>query len=142
MKPRVELFALTAVRTTDRRISHKKRVKCRRLGQLQDAGIVVPCAKRAQAWQAGHGLGTLGRDTFRGPAYYDFDFSLSKDTSFGTRGKQEYWEYCSSEQSFFNIFNIVNFGLPNNAVRGTGFGIVSKTAGTSRQIQLSLKVIY
>jgi hypothetical protein len=27
-------------------------------------------------------------------------------------------------------------------VRGSGFGIISKTAGTSRQIQFSLKVIY
>jgi hypothetical protein len=43
---------------------------------------------------------------------------------------------------FFNIFNIVNFGLPSNIVRGSGFGIISKTAGTSRQIQFSLKVIY
>jgi hypothetical protein len=43
---------------------------------------------------------------------------------------------------FFNIFNIVNFGLPSNILRGSGFGIISKTAGTSRQIQFSLKVIY
>ena len=43
---------------------------------------------------------------------------------------------------FFNIFNIVNFGLPSNIVRGTGFGLISKTAGTSRQIQFSLKLIY
>ena len=40
------------------------------------------------------------------------------------------------------MFNIVNFGLPSNIVRGSGFGIISKTAGTSRQIQFSLKVIY
>jgi len=43
---------------------------------------------------------------------------------------------------FFNIFNIVNFGLPNNVVSGSGFGIINKTAGTSRQIQFSLKLIY
>ena len=43
---------------------------------------------------------------------------------------------------FFNIFNIVDFGLPSNIVRGSGFGIISKTAGTSRQIQFSLKIIY
>jgi hypothetical protein len=42
---------------------------------------------------------------------------------------------------FFNRFNIVNFGLPN-IVRGPGFGRISRTAGTSRQIQFSLKVIY
>ena len=43
---------------------------------------------------------------------------------------------------FFNVFNLVNFSLPSNIVRGSGFGIISKTAGTSRQIQFSLKVIY
>jgi hypothetical protein len=43
---------------------------------------------------------------------------------------------------FFNLFNIVNFGLPSNIVSGSGFGIISKTAGNSRQIQFSLKVIY
>ena len=36
----------------------------------------------------------------------------------------------------------VNFGLPSNIVRGSGFGVISKTAGPSRQIQFSLKFIY
>ena len=30
-------------------------------------------------------FGTLGRNTFRGPAYYDFDFALIKNTPFGRR---------------------------------------------------------
>jgi hypothetical protein len=40
------------------------------------------------------------------------------------------------------MFNLVNFGLPSNIVSGSGFGVISKTSGTSRQIQFSLKVIY
>ena len=59
---------------------------------------------------------------------------------------------------FFNLFNIVNMGQPSNILGVTndktstpprpvisttnGFGIISRTAGTSRQIQLSLKLIY
>jgi hypothetical protein len=86
-------------------------------------------------------FGTLGRDTFRGPGYHDFDFSLIKDTSFGSRGKNELC-ILQFRAEFFNIFNIVNFGLPNNVVRGSGFGIINKTAGTSRQIQFSLKLLY
>jgi hypothetical protein len=43
---------------------------------------------------------------------------------------------------FFNVFNLVNFGLPANTVLGPGFGLISRTAGTSRQIQLSLKLLY
>ena len=86
-------------------------------------------------------FGTLGRDTFRGPDYKDLDIALIKDTPFGHRGKTELGT-VEFRAEFFNVFNIVNFGLPSNIVRGSGFGIISKTAGTSRQIQFSLKVIY
>ena len=86
-------------------------------------------------------FGTLRRDTFRGPAYHDFDFALIKDTPFGHRGNGEMGT-VEFRAEFFNLFNVVNFGLPSNIVRGSGFGIISKTAGTSRQIQFSLKVIY
>jgi hypothetical protein len=89
-----------------------------------------------------HGrFGTLGRDTFRGPAFHQFDFALIKDTPFGRRGKKELG-IVEFRAEFFNLFNIVNFGLPSNTVRGSGFGIISHTAGTSRQIQFSLKLIY
>ncbi len=43
---------------------------------------------------------------------------------------------------FFNIFNIVNMGLPANTIAGSGFGIISRTSGNSRQIQFSLKLLY
>jgi len=86
-------------------------------------------------------FGTLGRDTFRGPGYHDFDFALIKDTPFGHRGNAELGN-VEFRAEFFNLFNIVNFGLPSNIVRGSGFGMISKTSGTSRQIQFSLKVIY
>src|SRR5262249_1705564 len=86
-------------------------------------------------------FGTLGRNTFRGPAFHQFDFALIKDTSFGKRGKNELG-ILEFRAEFFNLFNIVNFGLPSNTVRGTGFGIISHTAGTSRQIQFSLKLIF
>ena len=86
-------------------------------------------------------LGTLGRDTFRGPAYNDFDVALIKDTAFGRRGSSEA-ETLQFRAEFFNVFNLVNFGLPANVVRGTGFGVISKTAGTSRQLQFSLKLIF
>jgi hypothetical protein len=86
-------------------------------------------------------FGTLGRNTFRGPAYYDFDASLIKDTPLGHRGNGEL-AVLQFRSEFFNLFNIVNMGLPANILTGSGFGQISRTAGTSRQIQFSLKVLY
>ncbi len=87
-------------------------------------------------------FGRLGRDTFRGPAYYDFDFSLIKDTAIGRRRGGGELIDLQFRSEFFNIFNIVNMGLPANVLNGSGFGQISRTAGTSRQIQFSLKVLY
>ncbi len=87
-------------------------------------------------------FGALGRNTFRGPAYYDFDFSLIKDTPVGSRaGGGELFD-VQFRSEFFNLFNVVNMGLPANTILGSGFGEISRTAGTSRQIQFSLKVLY
>jgi len=86
-------------------------------------------------------FGTLGRDTFRGPAFHDFDFALVKDTPFGHRANGELGT-LEFRAEFFNAFNLVNFGLPSNIVRGSGFGIIAKTAGSSRQVQFSVKLIF
>jgi hypothetical protein len=87
-------------------------------------------------------FGSLGRNTFRGPAYYDFDFSLIKDTPFGTRPAGGELFDVQFRAEFFNIFNIVDMGLPANTIKGSGFGEISKTAGTSRQIQFSVKILF
>jgi hypothetical protein len=87
-------------------------------------------------------FGTLGRNGFRGPAYYDFDFALIKDTPFGRRSSGAERVDLQFRSEFFNLFNIVDMGLPANILNGSGFGEIAKTAGTSRQIQFSLKLIY
>ena len=83
----------------------------------------------------------LGRDSFRGPGYHNFDVALTKDTEFAHRGGGEPIT-LQFRAEFFNVFNLVNFGLPSNVVVGSGFGILSQTAGPSRQIQVSLKLFY
>ncbi|WP_371715345.1 carboxypeptidase regulatory-like domain-containing protein [Granulicella sp. L56] len=87
-------------------------------------------------------FGTLGRNTFRGPAFYNYDFALIKDTPFGRRKSGSELVNIQFRSEFFNLFNIVTMGLPANTLEGSGFGVISKTAGNSRQIQLSLKLIY
>jgi hypothetical protein len=86
-------------------------------------------------------FGTLGRNTFRGPGLHNFDMALIKDTPLATNTRGEVAS-LQFRAEFFNVFNFVNFGLPSNIVLGPGFGEISRTAGTSRQIQFSLKVIY
>lgn len=66
---------------------------------------------------------------------------LYKDTSVGHRGANELG-ILEFRAEFFNIFNIVDFGLPSNTLLGSRFGIINHTAGPSRQIQFSLKLIY
>jgi len=87
-------------------------------------------------------FGTLGRNTLRGPAYYDFDFALIKTTPIGHRESGLERADLQFRAELFNLFNIVNMGLPANIIAGTGFGMIGKTAGTSRQVQFSLKLIY
>ena len=86
-------------------------------------------------------FGTLGRSTFRGPGLHDLDFALIKDTTLGSRAGSEPVT-LEFRGEFFNAFNLVNFGLPVNILRGSGFGVINHTAGTSRQIQFSLKLIF
>jgi hypothetical protein len=86
-------------------------------------------------------FGSLGRNTFRGPALYNFDMAMIKDTA---------WEAGPNHKSLnlqfraelFNVFNIVNFGLPSNVLTGSGFGAISRTAANSRQVQFSLKAMF
>ena len=87
-------------------------------------------------------FGTLGRNTFRGPAFYDYDFALIKSTPFGRRRSGAELVNLQFRGEFFNLFNIVDMGPPANILTGSGFGQISKTAGSSRQIQFSLKLIY
>src|ERR1017187_5087635 len=86
-------------------------------------------------------FGSLGRNTFRGPMFHNFDLSLIKNTPIGGPGNPER-VVLQFRAEVFNFLNIVNFGLPGNIVLGPGFGVINRTAGPSRQIQLSLKILY
>ncbi len=86
-------------------------------------------------------FGSLGRDTFRGPAFHQFDLALAKDTPIGPAGNPERI-VMQFRAECFNVFNIVNLGLPANILLGPGFGMINRTAGPSRQVQFSLKVVY
>ena len=52
--------------------------------------------------------GNLGRNTFPGPKYINFDFSILKDTHLG-KGERANLQF---KVEFFNLFNHANFRLP------------------------------
>jgi Carboxypeptidase regulatory-like domain/TonB dependent receptor-like, beta-barrel len=103
--------------------------------------------------------GTMGINPFRGPAFYNWDFSITKEMKFKERFTAQF------RAEFFNILNhptISNpFGGPGGdntftdptAAAGAGFGFRNQTpdvtnsnpvlgSGGPREIQLGLKLIF
>ena len=111
------------------------------LGSLNSSFFDIPIGVPGGTGPNDGLFGTLGRDTFRGPGFQEYDFAMIKDTPLGRRrGAEAVTLEFRSE--FFNLFNLTNFGLPANIVRGSGFGVINHTSGASRQLQFSLKLIY
>ncbi|MBX7220282.1 MAG: TonB-dependent receptor [Blastocatellia bacterium] len=91
--------------------------------------------------------GNLGRNTFRGPKFVNFDFSAFKNM----RIKENLNLQFRSE--FFNIFNHPNFALPETNLLSPTFGTFSRTpdvaagsprigSGGQRVIQFALKLVF
>jgi hypothetical protein len=95
-------------------------------------------------------LGNNGRNSLYGPKYVDVDFSVFKNTHITERFNVQF------RAEFFNILNHTNWQAPldNNAFTSVdlkadatsgavaGAGLIDATNGTSRQIQLGLKLIF
>ena len=111
------------------------------LGPANASYFSIPVNMPGGTGPNGGVFGALGRDTFRGPALRNFDFALIKDTAWET-GRSRKSLNLQFRVEMFNLFNIVNFGLPSNILTGSGFGIISRTAANSRQLQFSLKAMF
>ncbi len=87
--------------------------------------------------------GNIGRNSFTGPTLYNWDFTLSKDTTITERVK------LNLRAEVFNLFNRPQFGQPGNLIQSPGtFGLSETTLGrpdgttASRQIQIAAKIIF
>ena len=98
-------------------------------------------------------VGTLGRDTLTGPGFAAWDLSLNKLTTLREGLRLQF------RSEFFNVLNHTNLQTPNAVVFSSGptqgntaarntapvlsptAGVVT-AAGTSRQIQLGLKLLF
>jgi hypothetical protein len=79
-------------------------------------------------------IGGLGRNSFYGPGYVNFDFSLFKEFHISERQKVQF------RSEFFNLFNHPNFFNPGNTVGG-GLGIIGGT-NSPRYVQFALKYLF
>jgi hypothetical protein len=79
-------------------------------------------------------IGTSGRNAFRGPRFFNVDMSLAKQFRINEQ------HAVSFRAEAYNLFNNVNFGLPNSdlSVPET-FGRISSTIGSSRILQMALR---
>jgi hypothetical protein len=70
----------------------------------------------------------------RGERYYNDDLSLFKSFPFGEARAVEF------RAEAFNVFNIINYGIPDINVDDQTAGVISGIVGSPRQLQFALKV--
>jgi Carboxypeptidase regulatory-like domain/TonB dependent receptor len=80
-------------------------------------------------------FGDVGRNTMDGPAFQQWDFSAIKNIPIRERMNLQF------RAEIFNIFNNVNFQLPNNDINSPGFGQI-EAAQPGRIVQLALKFLF
>jgi hypothetical protein len=90
----------------------------------------------AFAVPAPYTFGNLGRNSLRSDWYGNLDCSLFRRFPIGDRVKLEF------RAEAFNATNSVVFAAPGNAINAPGFGVVTSTANTPRQLQVALKLAF
>jgi Carboxypeptidase regulatory-like domain/TonB-dependent Receptor Plug Domain len=75
--------------------------------------------------------GSVSRNSFRGPQFHKTDFSLIKRIPLTERYK------FTIRADFFNIFNRVNFGVPDGIITSDTFGRSTFTVSLPRVIQFA-----
>ncbi len=80
-------------------------------------------------------FGNTGRNILRGPGFVDTDFGLIKDTRVTEHTTVQF------RAEFFNLFNNVNFGQPDNSVADSTIGQIT-SAHDPRILQFALKILF
>lgn len=80
-------------------------------------------------------FGDSGRNILRGPGLFNTDFGLLKNTKITERASLQF------RAEFFNFFNNVNFGQPDNSVADSTIGQIT-SAGFPRILQFALKILF
>jgi hypothetical protein len=81
-------------------------------------------------------FGDAGRNSLRGPSFWNLDTSIFRLFPIG-EGRQ--FEFRAEA---FNVLNHVNLGQPVNDINNGAFGTISSTANSARQLQLAAKFVF
>jgi hypothetical protein len=84
-------------------------------------------------------FGNVGRGAYYGPSLHSWDMGMFKNFRIGTDMNVQF------RAEFFNIFNQVNFDIPNTNVSGGNFGFITRTDpsfGDPRILQFGLKFVF
>jgi hypothetical protein len=87
--------------------------------------VSTPCLSASQFAPAGAltGFGTIGRNTLRGPHFFDVDMALMKEIALA-----EHVRFAFGAQ-FYNLFNHPNFDQPVDDINNPQFGSSIATVG-------------
>ncbi|MBN1570392.1 MAG: TonB-dependent receptor [Acidobacteria bacterium] len=75
-----------------------------------------------------------GRNTFVGPRYFNMDAVIHKRFHIGEK------RYVQFRAEAYNVFNNTHFGLPNTDIDSSIFGIIRRTQGSPRSLQVALRL--
>jgi hypothetical protein len=78
--------------------------------------------------------GLVGRNTFRGAGFVNFDLALAKTFRFAEQRQ------LMVKAEVFNLFNRAHFGLPVRILDAPGFGSAVATVNPARLLQLAVKI--
>ena len=84
---------------------------------------------------SGAPFGDAGRNAFRGPSFWQWDFGVDKFFKVTEGVKVQF------RSEFFNGLNHTNLGIPDSNISDAAFGTIRSTF-PARQIQLAVKVLF
>jgi Carboxypeptidase regulatory-like domain len=99
-----------------------------------NASVLCSPSTLAGGYPNNLGFGNLGRNELRGLWQRRVDLSIARAFKFGGRSDVELrWD-------IFNLFDTVNYALPENVIGGTDFGKITNTIGGPRVMQFGARL--
>ena len=80
--------------------------------------------------------GNMGRNSLRSKSVFNTDFTLAKSFPIRERTKLEF------RAEVYNLFNIMNYAVPNADLSDPAFGQITSLATTPRQFQFGLRLSF